>query len=213
MGLDKNLYQAVIEGKRHEVVDIAQKLIASGMSALEIINTTLQPAMEEVGDKFSIGAFFLPELIMAANAMKKTSDFLKPYLQGDLKASEQFCAVIGTVEGDLHDIGKNLVIALLEGNGYEVIDLGVDVKPNQFVEAVEKNNPQVIGMSALLTTTMVNIPTTIQAISQAGLRGGRILAVGGASMTDRNAREWGAEVYAPDAGTAVRKINELLNDY
>ncbi len=166
--------------------------------------------MSEVGELFSKGEYFLPELILSANAMKNASEYLRPYLMDANSGKKQACIVLGTVQGDLHDIGKNLVAALLEGNGYEVVDLGINVPPENFVAAVKEHNPAVVGMSALLTTTMVNVPATIKALEKAGLRAGRLLAVGGASMNQRNADEWGVEIYAPDAGAAVKMIKERL---
>jgi len=206
----EELHKCIIEGRRHEVAGIVQKVLDDGLQPLEIINDTLQPAMSAVGELFSQGEFFLPELILSANAMKNASEYLKPYLLESNEGKKQACIVIGTVAGDLHDIGKNLVAALLEGNGYEVVDLGVNVPPEKFVEAVKKHDPRVIGMSALLTTTMINIPVTISALESAGLRKGRLIAVGGASMQQTNADEWGVEIYAPDAGTAVKMINQQL---
>lgn len=204
------LYQTVIKGQRHEVAAIVQKALDEGVPPLEIVTKTLQPAMAEVGDLFSRGEYFLPELILAANAMKNASEYLRPLLVSSQNAAKQQCIVLGTIAGDLHDIGKNLVGALLEGNGYQVVDLGVDVQPEKFVEAVKQHNPAVVGMSALLTTTMVNIPRTISALKEAGVREGRLLAVGGASMQQANADAWGVEIYAPDAGTAVKMINQKL---
>ncbi len=212
VGAGKKLYDSILAGQRHEVYHFVQELLEAGSPALEIIDKYLQPAMSQVGDLFSRGEYFLPELILSASAMKNASEFLKPYLASSKQGKKQECIVIGTVSGDFHDIGKNLVIALLEGNGYYVVDLGVDVKPEKFVEAVKENDPAVIGFSALLTTTMVNVPVTIKALEDARLRKNRLLAVGGASVTERNAHEWGVEIYAPDAGAAVKRINEVLSD-
>ncbi len=204
------LYEAVLNGRRAEVEGLVQKALNAGVSPMAIIEKILRPAMGEVGERFSRGEFFLPDLILAANSMKMATEYLRPLLADRTDLVTQETVVIGTVEGDLHDIGKNLVIALLEGTGYRVVDLGVDAKPEKYVEAVRENNPAVIGFSALLSTTMVNVPKTIGALEDAGLRQGRILAVGGAPVTQRNADAWSVEVYAPDAGTAVRIINEIL---
>lgn len=211
MPMIKVLYQAVLEGRRKEVEEIVQKVLDNGVPVLEIISETLQPAMSEVGNLFSQGEYYLPELILSANAMKNASEYLRPYLVNSAGGKKQQCIVIGTVEGDLHDIGKNLVAALLEGNGYKVVDLGINVPPERFIAAIREHDPKVVGMSALLTTTMINVPATIKAIEKEDLRKGRILAVGGASMTQHNAELWGVEIYAPDAGTAVKMINERLN--
>lgn len=208
-GLDE-LYSVVLTGQRGHVEKAVQETLDEGFAPLEIIEKTLRPAMAEVGERFSRAEFFLPDLILASEAMKRATEYLRPLVadQGQLAAQETI--VIGTVEGDLHDIGKNLVIAMLEGAGYKVIDLGVDVKPEEFVEAVWEHDPAVVGFAALLSTTMVNVPKTINALAKAGLREGRVMAVGGAPVTQRNADEWGADIYAADAGAAVRVVNETL---
>ncbi len=204
------LYSVVLTGQRGQVEEVVQKALDEGFLPLEIIEKTLRPAMAEVGERFASAEFFLPDLILAANATKMATEYLRPLLadQSDLTVNET--VVIGTVAGDLHDIGKNLVVATLEGAGYRVIDLGVDVKPENFVEAVREHDPAVVGFGALLSTTMVNVPKTISALAEAGLREGRLMAVGGAPVTQRNADEWGADIYAADAGAAVRIVNEAL---
>jgi 5-methyltetrahydrofolate--homocysteine methyltransferase len=206
----EEIYETVLNGKRGEVEDLVQKALDEGVSPMAMIEETLRPAMNEVGERFSRAEFFLPDLILAADAMKRATDYLRPLLADQSEFAAQETVVIGTVEGDLHDIGKNLVISTLEGAGYRVVDLGVDAAINKFVEAAREYDPAVIGFSALLSTTMVNIPKTIRALEDADLRQGRILAVGGAPITQRNANEWGVEIYAPDAGTAVRVINDAL---
>jgi 5-methyltetrahydrofolate--homocysteine methyltransferase len=210
MSVLEKIYETVLNGKRGEVEDLVQKALDEGISPMAIIEETLRPAMNEVGERFSRAEFFLPDLILAADAMRRATDYLRPLLADQSEFAAQETVVIGTVEGDLHDIGKNLVISTLEGAGYRVVDLGVDAAINKFVEAAREYDPAVIGFSALLSTTMVNIPKTIRALEDADLRQGRILAVGGAPITQRNADEWGIEVYAPDAGTAVRVINDAL---
>ena len=210
MSVMETLYEVVLNGRRVEVEGLLQQGLSEGVSPMVIVEEVLRPAMAEVGERFSRGEFYLPDLILAANSMKVATDYLRPLLADQTDLVTQETVVVGTVEGDLHDIGKNLVIALLEGTGYRVVDLGVDAKPEKYVEAVREKDPAVIGFSALLSTTMVNIPKTIGALEDAGLRQGRILAVGGAPVTQRNADEWGVEVYAPDAGTAVKLVNEIL---
>jgi methylmalonyl-CoA mutase cobalamin-binding domain/chain len=210
MSVMEALHEVVLNGRRAEVEGLVQRGLSEGISPMAIVEEVLRPAMGEVGERFSRGEFYLPDLILAANSMKMATDHLRPLLADQTDLVTQETVVVGTVEGDLHDIGKNLVIALLEGTGYRVVDLGVDAKPEKFVEAVREKNPAVIGFSALLSTTMVNIPKTIGALEDAGLRQGRILAVGGAPVTQRTADEWGVEVYAPDAGSAVKIINEIL---
>jgi 5-methyltetrahydrofolate--homocysteine methyltransferase len=206
----EQLYDAILDGRRKEVQGLVQQALATGASPTEIIEGTLRPAMGEVGDLFSRGEFFLPQLLLSANSMKVATETLRPLLTGDAATQTQDTVVIGTVQGDVHDIGKNLVAATLEGAGYRVIDVGVDASPEKFVAAVREENPVVVGFSALLSTTMVNIPKTIRALEAAGLRAGRVLAVGGAPVTQRNADEWGVEAYAADAGTAVKVINQAL---
>jgi 5-methyltetrahydrofolate--homocysteine methyltransferase len=205
----EDLYDAILDGHRAEVAGLVQKALDEGVAPMTIVEETLRPAMSEVGELFSRGEFFLPQLVLSAASMKNATETLRPLLAGQA-IGKQETVVLGTVQGDVHDIGKNLVAATLEGAGYRVVDLGVDAPIEKFVDAVKSNDPAVIGFSALLSTTMVNIPRTILAIEEAGLRKGRILAVGGAPVTQRNADEWGVEVYAADAGTAVRVINEAL---
>jgi 5-methyltetrahydrofolate--homocysteine methyltransferase len=205
-----NLYDAILDGKRSEVRGLVQKALDEGIAPMAIVDKTLRPAMGKVGDLFSKGEFFLPQLLLSASAMKMATDDLRPLLAGQADAGRQEVVVIGTVQGDVHDIGKNLVAATLEGAGYRVVDIGVDAPPSKFIEAVRANDPAVIGFSALLSSTMVQIPVTIKAIEDAGLRKGRILAVGGAPVTQRNADEWGVEAYAADAGTAVKVIQQAL---
>jgi corrinoid protein of di/trimethylamine methyltransferase len=204
------LYAAVLEGKRNQSVGLVQEALDEGIAPMTIVEQTLRPAMSEVGTRFSTGEFFLPDLILAAEAMKNATSRLRPLLGKDGEADKQETVVIGTVQGDVHDIGKNLVIATLEGTGYHVVDLGVDVTVEPFVEAVREHDPAVVGFSALLSTTMVNIPQTIHALEEASLRQGRLIAVGGAPITQRNADEWRADIYASDAGTAARVITEQL---
>jgi 5-methyltetrahydrofolate--homocysteine methyltransferase len=205
-----DLYDAILDGRRSEVVGLVQRALDAGAIPTSIVEETLRPAMGEVGDLFSRGEFFLPQLLLSASAMKRATEHLRPLLAGAAAAGRQETVVIGTVQGDVHDIGKNLVAAILEGAGYRVIDIGVDAPPQKYVEAVRAHDPAVVGFSALLSTTMVMIPETIKALEEAGLRKGRILAIGGAPVTQRNADEWGVEVYAADAGTAVKVIERAL---
>jgi len=206
----EDLYDAILDGRRSEVAGLVQQALDAGVAPTAIVEETLRPAMGEVGDLFSRGEFFLPQLLLSASAMKIATETLRPHLVGTSDADRQEAVVIGTVQGDVHDIGKNLVAATLEGAGYRVVDIGVDASPGKYVEAVRANDPAVVGFSALLSTTMVQIPATIKALEDAGLRKGRVFAVGGAPVTQRNADEWGVEVYAADAGTAVRVINQAL---
>jgi methylmalonyl-CoA mutase cobalamin-binding domain/chain len=210
MNILDDIYSCVLEGRRNEVEILVKQALEENVSATDIIEKALRPAMDEVGLRFSRAEFFLPDLILAAETTKRAVAYLRPLLGEKGVTSRQETVVIGTVQGDLHDIGKNLVIATLEGTGYRVVDLGVDVAPERFVEAVRMHKPAVVGFSALLSTTMVNIPRPIDALREAGLREEVLIAVGGAPVTQRNADEWQADIYAPDAGTAARVITERL---
>jgi 5-methyltetrahydrofolate--homocysteine methyltransferase len=167
------------------------------------------PAMAEVGRRFECGDYFVPEMLIAARAMKAGSEVLKPHLQNaPIKAAGK--VAIGTVKGDLHDIGKNLVGMMLEGAGFEIVDLGTDVPPEKFVAAVRTDGANLIGMSALLTTTMPNMKKVIEALEQAGVRSQVRVMVGGAPLTDEYARQIGADGFSPDASRAVSVAKSLM---
>jgi len=204
----KEIYQNVIEGNAPAVQAGVSAALAQGLVADAILNQALIAAMEEVGKRFEEGEFFVPEMLIAARAMQAGLALLKPHLAADgVKAAGRIA--IGTVKGDLHDIGKNLVAMMLEGAGYEVKDLGTDVDAQAFVKAAQ-DGVQVIGMSALLTTTMSNMQTTIQALQAAGLRDKVKVVIGGAPVTDAFARQIGADAFAPDASSAVRIVRQLI---
>ena len=204
----KEIYQNVIEGNAPAVQAGVNAALAQGLAADVILNQALIAAMEEVGKRFEEGEFFVPEMLIAARAMQSGLAILKPHLVASgVKAAGRIA--IGTVKGDLHDIGKNLVAMMLEGAGYEVIDLGTDVDPQAFVKAAQEG-VQVIGMSALLTTTMSNMQNTIQALQAAGLRDKVKVVIGGAPVTDAYARQIGADAFAPDASSAVRTVRQLV---
>jgi 5-methyltetrahydrofolate--homocysteine methyltransferase len=175
----------------------------------QIIHKYLMPAMDEVGRCFEAGDFFISEMLMSARAMQVGMAVLKPLIVG-AKIRTLGCVVIGTVQGDLHDIGKALVAMMLEGAGFEVHDLGVDVKPERFVETVRNVKPCMVAMSALLTTTIPAMQTTIEALKRAGLRDSVVVMVGGAPLTPQYAASIGADGYAEDAAAAARKAKELL---
>ena len=203
------LKQAVIDGNASRVKELTRGALDEGKRAQDVLDAALIPAMDVVGEKFTNREFYIPEMLVAARAMQGGLALLKPLLAaGDSKARGK--AVIGTVKGDLHDIGKNLVGMMLQGGGFEVVDLGTDVKPQRFVEAVLAEKPDLVMMSALLTTTMVSMKETIEALKEAGLRGRVRVAVGGAPVTQRFAEEVGADFYAPDATGAVSKAKELI---
>ncbi len=198
---------SVINGARNEVRDLVEKAVGEGGDAQKILNEGLVAAINVVGDKFEKGEFFLPELVMSAAAMREGLKILRPLLeQGNVKLFK--VAVIGTVRGDIHDIGKSIVGIMLEGAGFSVIDLGVDVETDRFIEAIRQNNADLLGMSALLTTTMENMRGVIGALKKAGLNIKTM--VGGAPLTEQFANEIGADGYAPNAASAVRKASELV---
>jgi corrinoid protein of di/trimethylamine methyltransferase len=199
---------SVIEGNAKAAEALVKQALDGGVQADVILNTALIPAMSEVGQKFEEGEYFVPEMLIAARAMQAGLKLLKPLLAAS-GAKPVGKVAIGTVKGDLHDIGKSLVGMMLEGAGFEIVDLGVDVAPEKFVEAV-KNGVNVVAMSALLTTTMPNMQNTIKALQEAGLRERTQVMVGGAPVTEAYARQIGADGYAPDASSAVRKARELL---
>jgi 5-methyltetrahydrofolate--homocysteine methyltransferase len=204
----KDILQNVIDGNAQEVEDGVKAALMAGIGAEEILNNGLIAAMNEVGQRFEAGDFFVPEMLVAARAMQKGLKYLKPYLaKADVKAAGK--VAIGTVKGDLHDIGKNLVAMMLEGSGFEVIDLGVDVAPEAFIKAVQ-DGAQIIGMSALLTTTMTSMENTIQILNSSGLRHKVKVLIGGAPVTQDYAQKIGADAYATDASSATRIARHLL---
>jgi 5-methyltetrahydrofolate--homocysteine methyltransferase len=198
-----------LEGDRETVRSNVQQAIDAKMAPAVILNDGMVSAMAEVGKRFEEGEYYVPELLIAARAMKEGLVLLKPLLQqAKVKAAGKVAA--GTVKGDLHDIGKNLVCMMLEGAGFEIMDLGTDVSPEKFVDAVQNGKADIIAMSALLTTTMPNMQTTIEALKTAGLRGQAKVIIGGAPVTDSYARQIGADGYAPDASRAVALAKSLL---
>ncbi len=204
----ENIAEHLYEGDDEKVVELVQKALDEGIAPNEVLQGGLIAGMDEVGRDFKAGDLFVPEVLIAANAMHAGMSVLRPLLS-DSEASGAGKYVIGTVEGDLHDIGKNLVKMMLEGAGFEVIDLGTDVKPQDFVDAVREHQPRVIGMSALLTTTMVNMKATIEALEEAGLRDGLKIMIGGAPVTAQFAEEVGADAFAADAAMAVDVAREM----
>jgi 5-methyltetrahydrofolate--homocysteine methyltransferase len=188
---------------------LVQQALDQGMSPEEILSEALMPGMDQVGKDFKAGELFVPEVLIAARAMQAGMDILRPLLT-DSSAAFVGKVIIGTVAGDLHDIGKNLVKMMLEGASFEVVDLGTDVSPAAFVEAVRAHQPELVGMSALLTTTMANMKATVEALEEAGLRDQVKIMVGGAPVTDVFAQNIGADSFAPDAATAVEVSRELV---
>jgi 5-methyltetrahydrofolate--homocysteine methyltransferase len=205
----KELRGLVIQGRVHEARAIAEKAIDGGTDADTLIHQALVPAMSVVGERFERMEYYLPEMLAAATAMQSCMELLRPLLV-DTGISAVATVVLGTVQGDLHDIGKDLVGMMLEGAGFEVVDLGVDVAPDRFVEAIGAHSAAVLGMSALLTTTMPMMRQTIERLEEAGVRNQIKVIVGGAAITQSFADEIGADSYAPDASVAVRRTQSLL---
>jgi 5-methyltetrahydrofolate--homocysteine methyltransferase len=202
------LYTAVIEGDAPTVEQEVQATLARGVPADTLLDEALIPAMDEVGRLFEAGEVFVPEMLVAAHAMQAALNLLRPLLAATGKEPVGRVA-IGTVAGDLHDIGKNLVGLMLEGAGFSVQDLGVDVRSEKFVEAA-RNGAQIVAMSALLTTTMPAMKSSVEALVEAGVRNSVVVMVGGAPVTDKFAREIGADAFASDAASAVRAARDLL---
>jgi 5-methyltetrahydrofolate--homocysteine methyltransferase len=203
------LQKAVIEGEVSAAVAAARQALDEGHAPIEIVAQGIGPAMAEVGKLFEEGEYFVPELLMAARATKEIFVILRPLLASS-GAQPAAHVVLGTVQGDLHDIGKNLVAAMLEGGGFEVTDLGVDVPPEKFIEAVRRKPAQIVGLSALLTTTMPAMRSTIEAFNAAGVRQHFKVIVGGAPVTKKFAESIGADGYSESAAASVDLARSLL---
>ena len=202
------LAQAIINGKAPDAKAITEQALAEGVPPADILNNGLVAGMNVVGTKFKNNEFYVPEVLIAARAMKNAMELLRPQLASSGVKSKGKVA-IGTVKGDLHDIGKNLVAMMLEGAGFEIVDLGVDVKPETFVQAA-KDGAGIIALSALLTTTMPAMKDTIQALEGEGVRSGVKVMIGGAPVTQNYSDEIGADGYSADAASAVDKARELM---
>ncbi len=207
----EKFYSALSQGQMEEVKKLTQEALGSGESAEAILKEGLIPAMERLGVQFKNGEVYIPEVLVAARAMHAGMAVLKPILSLST-ATLMKKVIIGTVKGDLHDIGKNIVTMMLEGGGFEVIDLGINVPTEKFMEAIKTYQPHVVGMSALLTTTMNEMKTTIEAIEKAGLKNRVKTIVGGAPLTEKFAREIRADGYAPDAASAVDMVRSLTQN-
>ncbi|MEE9566933.1 MAG: corrinoid protein [Desulfobacteria bacterium] len=205
----KEIREAIITGRPDDAKDLAQKALQGGGQADKILNETLIPAINEVGEKFGRNEIFFPEMLVSAMAMKEALSVLRPVLvDKGIKAIGR--VVLGTVQGDLHDIGKNLVGMLLEGAGFEVIDLGIDIPKELFIKATREKNPQLLALSALLTTTMPRMKEVIDILEREGLREQVKVIIGGAPVTQQYADEIGADGYAPDAASAASKARGIL---
>lgn len=200
---------AVIDGNKDDIVDLTEDALDDGLEAQAILNKGLMPGMDYVGKEFRAGSMFVPEVLRSARAMQSSMDVLKPLLaEGGVELAGK--VVLGTVRGDMHDIGKNLVSMMCEGAGFEVIDLGKNVGPDDFVTAVKDLNPNVVGMSALLTTTMRSMEQTIKALQEAGLRDQVKIMIGGAPVTQNFADQIGADGYASNAASAVDLAKQFV---
>ena len=205
------LAQAVIDGEPDDAEDLAKQALDQGLDPLTCINEGLTKGIQRVGVLFSSGEYFLPELIIGAEAMKRALTVLEPAMVGDQSREVVGTVVLGTVEGDMHEIGKTLVGTMLIANGFKVIDLGVDQSADQFVAAVKENDAEIVGASALLTTTMLQQSKLIEALEEAGLRDQVKVMVGGAPVTESFASEIGADGYAEDAISAVDLAFRLVD--
>ncbi len=203
------LRQAVIDGDARGAGAATARALERGLEPQRLVDDALIPAMDEAGQRFESGEFFVPELLVAARALKASQALITPLLAGTPTATRGRVA-IGTVKGDMHDIGKNLVVALLQGGGFEVVDLGADVPPARFVAAVTEDHADIIGLSALLTTTMLQMKTTVKALEDAGVRGSVKVMIGGAPVTKRFADEIGADGYADNAAAALALARQLM---
>ncbi len=206
----QELYDSIIKGDRKTAKDRVQAALDAGLAPDTILKDAMIAAMTKVGEMFSCGEYYVPEMLIAAKAMQEALAVLKPHLV-QTKVKSEGKAVIGTVSGDLHDIGKNLVGMMLEGAGFEIVDLGSDVTPAKFVQAIRANNPDLVGMSALLTTTMPSMKATLDAIRAEGLKDQVQVMIGGAPVTEDYAHKIGADGFAPDASRAVQLAKSLVS--
>lgn len=202
------LYDAVVNGDAKTAAAVTQAALAQGMDPLALISGTMVPAMDEVGQRYECEEYFVPELLLSARAMKASMELLRPLLAAS-GAQPTGRVAIGTVKGDLHDIGKNLVAAMLEGAGFEVIDLGADVPPERFIQAIRERKAGVVCLSALLTVTMPSMKMTIEALKSAGVRDQVKVLVGGAPVTQQFAEQIGADGYGETANAAVQLARQL----
>jgi 5-methyltetrahydrofolate--homocysteine methyltransferase len=205
----KPLYDAILNGDAKNAKLITEQALAAGTDPMSLVQEGMVPAMAEVGKRFECNEYFVPELLLSARAMKAALELMRPLLlAGGARSAGR--VVIGTVRGDLHDIGKNLVSVMLEGSGYDVTDLGVNVPPEQFVAAVRERSPQIVALSALLTTTMRAMKETVEALQQAGVRQQVKVLVGGAPITQRFATEIGADGYSESAANVADLARQVL---
>jgi len=202
--------QAVQDGDENEVIKLVEEGLKNGMVSSDILEKGLISGVQAIGERFKSGELYLPEILISVRAMNYGLEIIKPYLI-NTNLNKKGKVIIGTVEGDLHDIGKNLVGMMLNGNGFEVIDLGVDVPPFVFVSAIHEHKPDIVALSGLLTTTIINFPNVIDAIKEAGLRNTVKVMIGGAPVTREYADTIGAEGFAENCASAVDEVKRLLS--
>jgi len=203
--------EGIIKGRIDELKEQTQKALDEGMSADDIMNKGLVAGMETVGEKWKAEEMFMPEVIRSAKAMSGAMDIVRPKLSA-AESAKSGSMVIGTVEGDLHDIGKDLAALMFEGAGYKVINIGIDQPAESFVQAVKEHKPAILGISALLTTTMPRMGEVVNALKESGIRDDLCIIVGGAPVTEEYAQEAGADLYAANARNGVEKVREHLNN-
>ena len=204
------IQEAIVKGNLEMAISQTNEALADGLKAKEIIDNHLVKGMEEIGDKFQSGKAFVPNLLLAARAMKGSLEIIKPLLKQDADDSLKATIIIGTVEGDLHDIGKNLVASMLEGCGFNVVNIGVNVSKEKFVTAIKEHNASIVCMSALLTTTMTYMKQVVEEIKNAGLRDQVKIMVGGAPLSETFANEIGADGFSENANSAVMLARNLV---
>jgi 5-methyltetrahydrofolate--homocysteine methyltransferase len=205
----EKLYTAVLEGDAKSSAALTTQALAEGAAPMTLVTDAMVPAMDEAGRRFEAEDYFVPELLLAARAMKASMVLIRPLLVAS-GAKSAGCVAVGTVKGDLHDIGKNLVASMLEGGGFDVIDLGADVPPEKFIEAVKDKGARVVCLSALLTVTMPAMKTTIEALKAAGVRESIKILVGGAPVTAQYAKDIGADGFGENANSAVALTRQML---
>lgn len=209
MDYKETIFQGILKGQMEDVEEAVAAALAEGTKAGELLDEAMIPAMAEVGRLFEANEYYVPEMLISARAMKAGLAILRPTLvEEDIEPKGK--VVLGTVKGDLHDIGKNLVSIMIEGAGFEIIDLGVDVSPEDFVQAAQENEADAIGLSALLTTTMPSMQDTVEALEEAGMRDKVKVVIGGAPVTQKYADEIGADGYGRDAAAAANLVQSLL---
>jgi 5-methyltetrahydrofolate--homocysteine methyltransferase len=211
MDMTDSLVQALVEMKEEEALEAAKQLLEAGVAPMAILEGCSK-AMEAVGQRFEKGIYFLPHLMMAGEMLKQISDLIKPMIQEQKAGDEGDKVLIGTVEGDIHDIGKNIVVFLLEANGFQVRDIGINQKPAKFVEAIKEFQPRVVGMSGLLTLAFDSMKQTVEAIKAAGLRDTVRIMIGGGVVTEKIKDYSGADAYAPDAMAGVRLCKQWIRN-